>query len=391
MPCQLPIQWNGVTFSDFGTQSAVLTNAAGCDSTVTMTVHWAPPADSTVVHDTIVENQLPYHINGLTFNESGMQIATLTNQDGCDSIVTVHLFVHANVTAEADSVICDSELPLVWNGVTFTQSDTQSVVLLAHTGADSTLTMHLTVNPTSRTIFADTTCQGADYAGYGFTLSALETSTPGIRTLTRHHNNMFGCDSLVELILLVTPVITPSFYAEPDKALLSEAPYIQFTNTTDITDIAMMSYYWIWDFADGTTDTTTEYNNQHLYTQWGDFDVTLTLVVNDCSSEFFVPVIIEADLKFPNVITPNGDGINDVFAIEGLNIERKNRIVITDRWGKIMLSQDNYQTYFKDGVIYNPESGFGSADLSDGVYYYTFYYEGAVRTLQFNGSITVIH
>ena len=391
MPCQLPIQWNGVTFSDFGTQSAVLTNAAGCDSTVTMTVHWAPPADSTVVHDTIVENQLPYHINGLTFNESGMQIATLTNQDGCDSIVTVHLFVHANVTAEADSVICDSELPLVWNGVTFTQSDTQSVVLLAHTGADSTLTMHLTVNPTSRTIFADTTCQGADYAGYGFTLSALETSIPGIRTLTRHHNNMFGCDSLVELILLVTPIITPSFYAEPDKALLSEAPYIQFTNTTDITDIAMMSYYWIWDFADGTTDTTTEYNNQHLYTQWGDFDVTLTLVVNDCSSEFFVPVIIEADLKFPNVITPNGDGINDVFAIEGLNIERKNRIVITDRWGKIMLSQDNYQTYFKDGVIYNPESGFGSADLSDGVYYYTFYYEGAVRTLQFNGSITVIH
>lgn len=391
MPCQLPFVWNGVTFSDFGTQNAVLVNAAGCDSIVTMTMHWAPPADSTVVYDTIVENQLPYHINGLTFNGPGVQIATLTTQSGCDSIVTVHLYVHNNVTAEADSVICDNQLPLVWNGVTFTQSDTQSVVLTAYTGADSTLTMHLTVNPTSKTTFQDTTCQGADYANYGFTLSASETTIPGIRVLTRHHDNIFGCDSLVELTLLVTPVITPDFYAEPDKALLSEAPYIQFTNTTDITDIAMMSYYWVWDFDDGSTDTTSEYHNQHLYTQWGDFEVTLTLVVNDCSSSFSVPVIIEADLRFPNVITPNGDGSNDVFAIEGLNIERKNHIVITDRWGKVILSQDNYQTYFKDGVIYNPEGGFGSFDISDGVYYYTFYYEGAVRTLHFNGSITVIH
>lgn len=391
MPCQLPIVWNGVTFTTFGTQDAVLTNAAGCDSIVTMTVHWAPPADSTVVYDTIVENNLPYHINGLTFNGSGTQIATLTTQDGCDSIVTVHLFVHANVTSEADSVICDDALPLVWNGVTFTRTDTQSVVLTAHTGADSTLTMYLTVHPTSKTTFVDTTCQRSEYSGYGFTLSASETSISGIQVLTRHLNNHFGCDSLVELTLLVTPVITPDFYAEPDKALLSEAPYIQFINNTDITDIELMSHYWAWDFADGTTDTTLDVNNQHLYTQWGDFEVTLTLVVNDCPSEFSIPVIIEADLKFPNVITPNGDGINDVFAIEGLNIERKNRIVITDRWGKIMLSQDNYQTYFKDGTIYNPESGFGSADLSDGVYYYTFYYEGAVRTLQFNGSITVIH
>ena len=390
MPCQLPIVWNGVTFSTFGTHDAVLTNAAGCDSTVTMTVHWAPPADSTVVYDTIVENQLPYHTNGLTFNESGTQIATLTNQDGCDSIVTVHLHVHANVTAEADSVICDSELPLVWNGITFTQADTQSVVLIAHTGADSTLTMHLTVNPTNKTIFTDTTCQDANYEGYGFTLSSSETAIPGITELTRHHDNMYGCDSLVELHLLITPVITPNFYAEPDKALLSEAPYIQFTNTTDITDIQMMPYYWIWDFADGTTDTTTEYNNQHLYNQWGDYDVTLTLVVNDCSSSFSVPVVIEADLEFPNVITPNGDGINDVFAITGLSTERKNHIVITDRYGKVVLSQDNYQTYYKDGVTYNPETGFGSIDIPDGVYYFTFYYEGAVRTLQFNGSITVI-
>ena len=44
----------------------------------------------------------------------------------------------------------------------------------------------------------------------------------------------------------------------------------------------------------------------------------------------------------------------------------------------------------KDEQIYNAESGFGTKDISDGVYYYTFYYEGLVRTIKFNGSITVI-
>ena len=390
MPCQLPHTWNGATFTDYGTQTATLTNSFGCDSIITMTVHWAPPADSTTVYDTIVENQLPYHVNGLIFNEPGVQIATLHNQDGCDSIVTVHLFVHYNVTAEADSIICDNFLPFVWNGVTFTQSDTQTVVLTAHTGADSTLTMNLFVNPTSLTTFTDTTCQGNAYSNFGFTLSESETTTPGFTTLSRTETNIFGCDSIIELHLLITPVITPNFYAEPDKALLSENPNILFHNTTDITDIIGMYYYWIWDYDDGASDTTTEMLTEHLYTQWGDYTVTLTLIVNECESSISYPVIIEADLEFPNVITPNGDGINDVFAIKDLNPNRENRLVIVDRWGKTVFNQVNYQTYMREEQIYNAESGFGTGDLSAGVYYYTFYYEGVVRTLRFSGSITVI-
>ena len=44
----------------------------------------------------------------------------------------------------------------------------------------------------------------------------------------------------------------------------------------------------------------------------------------------------------------------------------------------------------KDDYVYNVDSGFGMGDVPDGVYYYTFYYEGVVRTLHFHGTITVI-
>lgn len=390
MPCQLPVSWNGVTFSDFGTQSITMNNIFGCDSIITMTIHWGPPADSTTVYDTIVENQLPYHINGLTFNGPGVQVATLTNHDGCDSVVTVHLFVHYNVLAEADSTICDNELPFLWNGVTFTQNDTQTVVLTSHTGADSTLTMRLFVNPTSLTVFTDTTCQHTSYNGFGFSLSESETTVPGVTTLYRTETNIFNCDSVIKLELLVTPVIIPDFFAEPDKAILTENPDIQFTNLTNIDDLSGMNYFWAWDFGDGTTDTTESLQTSHLYSQWGDFTVSLTLNVNECVSEYSIPVIIEAELVFPNVITPNGDGINDVFVIKDMNPERANRLVIVDRWGKTVFDQQNYQTYMKDEQIYNAEDGFGMGDLSAGVYFYTFFYEGSVRTVRFSGSITII-
>ena len=390
MPCQLPIVWNGVNFTDYGTHDAVYINAVGCDSIVTMVLHWAPPIDSTTVFDTIVENQLPYLINGLTFNGPGTQIATLTNMDGCDSIVTVHLHVFYNVTAEADSIICDNFLPLVWNGVTFTQSDTQTVVLTNMNGADSILTMRVTVLPTSHTTLFDTICQRNPYNNFDFVLSESETSTAGMTIFTRVLDNIFDCDSVIDLNLLITPDITPDFYADPDRAMLSENPNIQFINTTNISAIEQMNYYWIWDYGDDTQDTTTDYNSEHEYTQWGDYTVTLTLIVNGCESYFSSQVFIEADLVFPNVITPNGDGVNDVFIIKDMNPERNNRLYIADRWGKKVFDQTNYQTYMKDDIVYNAESGFGLGNLSEGVYFYTFYYEGAVRTLRFNGTITLL-
>ena len=102
-PSALPYSWNGLTFNAAGTQTAHLTNAIGCDSAASLTVT-SKATSSSSNSITINSIALPYSWNGLTFNAAGTQTAHLTNAAGCDSAATLTLQVNAasatlNVTA----------------------------------------------------------------------------------------------------------------------------------------------------------------------------------------------------------------------------------------------------------------------------------------------------
>ena len=127
--------------------------------------------------------------------------------------------------------------------------------------------------------------------------------------------------------------------------------------------------------------------------------VTFHVETGGCSDEVSHWVIIEDDLVFPNVITPNGDGLNDVFAIKNLNTNinpedpdeyRSNMLTIYDRWGKLVYQVDNYDTFMKDDQLFVGSVYFDGKNLSDGVYYYTFYYKGKIKITNYHGTITII-
>jgi len=61
---------------------------------------------------------------------------------------------------------------------------------------------------------------------------------------------------------------------------------------------------------------------------------------------------------FPNVITPNGDGLNDMFIINGINKFERNKIVVFNRWGDHVYESDNYQNNWM------------AEGLNPGTYYY---------------------
>lgn len=95
--------------------------------------------------------------------------------------------------------------------------------------------------------------------------------------------------------------------------------------------------------------------------QPGVYSVTVS---NECSSHTSSATISlkECGLKVPNVITPNGDGMNDVFVIEYGGVKEYD-IVITNRWGNILF-ESNDPTNVWDG------KNKGGQLVGSGTYFY---------------------
>lgn len=230
----------------------------------------------------------------------------------------------------------------------------------------------------------------------------FQLQDPGTYSLIVKMTSPDGCrDSLTMWnVISVNPQPIAEFEADPAISMMSEnGGVVNFINYADESMVTGNSGSFYWDFGDGTVDSTT-FAGPHTFTSWGDFNVTLHVESNSgCSSEIIHTVVIEQDLIFPNVITPNGDGINDVFAIENLNTNinpedpdgyRNNHLMIYDRWGKKVYDAKNYDTYANNGTIYPGNQVFDASGLQDGVYYYSFHYKGKAKTITFNGSITVL-
>ncbi len=79
--------WNSITYTSSGIYTYNTVNANGCDSVATLNLVINKPS-VTVKEITICNSQLPYTFNGLTFTQEGKQSIVLTNASGCDSLVT---------------------------------------------------------------------------------------------------------------------------------------------------------------------------------------------------------------------------------------------------------------------------------------------------------------
>ena len=146
---QAPFLWNRLNIDTTGSYTAILTNAVGCDSSATIDVTIYPSLSSTT-DSTVCDTELPLDWNGLTFNSTDIQSATLSSAiTGCDSIVTLNLTVLPTSTSITDTVVCDTELPFIWNGVNFSSAGQQVAVLQSMlTGCDSLASLNVIVNPT---------------------------------------------------------------------------------------------------------------------------------------------------------------------------------------------------------------------------------------------------
>ncbi|MFM7566367.1 MAG: gliding motility-associated C-terminal domain-containing protein, partial [Flavobacteriales bacterium] len=90
---------------------------------------------------------------------------------------------------------------------------------------------------------------------------------------------------------------------------------------------------------------------------------TLCLAIQDavgCVDTLCLPlIVVPAEVKTPNIITPNGDGKNDALAFQYLEFYPQNELKVLNRWGSVVFEQASYANTWEGG------------DLTEGVYFYT--------------------
>lgn len=190
--------WNGTMYTSSGTYTQILTNAAGCDSTVTLTLTINQPTANTV---SVTEcTSYTWSQNGMTYTTSGMYNDTIANAAGCDSVITLDLTIVQPTTSSVSATACTS---YTWaqNGTTYNASGAYTDTIPNASGCDSIITLNLTINqPTSATVTVSTCTPSYTWAQNGMTYTASGSYNDTIA-------NAAGCDSVVTLNLTITPFV----------------------------------------------------------------------------------------------------------------------------------------------------------------------------------------
>jgi gliding motility-associated-like protein len=94
------------------------------------------------------------------------------------------------------------------------------------------------------------------------------------------------------------------------------------------------------------------------------------------SASEVITVLPPCNVIIPNVITPNGDGVNDYFRIANIEHHPNTTVTLFDRWGRKVYENANYNNDWK------------ADHLSDGTY---FYVVDVPDDKKYSGFITVFH
>lgn len=241
---------DGVTYtSDNNTATWTLTNAAGCDSVVTLDLTIHQPNTGT---DVIEACDSYTWIDGVTYTESNnIATFTLTNVFGCDSVVTLNLTILESNAGIDEITACDT---YTWiDGQTYTQSNNTATFTLTNAaGCDSLVTLNLT-------ILESNTGSDVIEACDSYTWIDGQTYTQSNNTATHTLTNAAGCDSVVTLNLTI----------------------LESNTGTDVIE-ACDTYTWI----DGQTYTQSNNTATHTLTNSAGCDsvVTLNLTILESTS-----------------------------------------------------------------------------------------------------------
>lgn len=111
----------------------------------------------------------------------------------------------------------------------------------------------------------------------------------------------------------------------------------------------------------------------------GFYNLTITDACGATDYDTAEVIMQNCDLEIPNVMTPNGDGVNDFFVIGGLSAHPNTILKVFNRWGSMVFIDTDYSNDW-DG-----------AGLAAGVYFYVIQLTDGTVPSEYHGYLNIFY
>jgi gliding motility-associated-like protein len=307
----------------------------------------------------------------ITYSTPGNYVVndTIPNQCGGDSILNIDITILPSQESTINSTICFGDTIMV-NGTAYHSTNTTGIEKISNVGpynCDSTITVNLNVLPQKKSAISEVLCLNDSIVVNGVIYNSNNLSGTEIF----HNVGPYNCDSTVLINLSIyTSMVTT---VDPTGEVCTNEEVQITTNVKE----GKPPYSYLWTYGN-ITNTDILFNFIPLI----DGDDFVSLVIQDNCNEpeyLTLPFILNnCEIIIPNIITPNGDGVNDYFQIIGLNPNQNINIQVFNRWGTSVFEQDNYL------------NNWDAYSLPDGVYFYSLEITGTGESLNYSGPLTIL-
>ncbi|HEY1040436.1 MAG TPA: gliding motility-associated C-terminal domain-containing protein [Bacteroidia bacterium] len=274
--------------------------------------NWSGP--NTTVADTLLN---------YTASDPGVYIITVTNSNNCTAsasttVAATSTFPIADAGPATQTIACP--------GLTITLSPTQQQSNYSYSWTGP--------NNFSSTSFSPGTVSTDGY----YVLTATDLGT--------------GCSKKDSVKIVTNNFPVASFSADPQSG---NSPLdVHFTNNSSFATV------YTWNFGEGNNINLTG-NPEHIYLTDGSYHVMLVAGNGNpaCKDTSYLEIVVlpNSALIIPNIFSPNGDNINDVFQLKAIAVKELT-VDIYNRWGQHVLTFNGLT------------SSWSGKEYSEGTYYY---------------------
>jgi gliding motility-associated-like protein len=342
----------------------------------------------------ICEDQLPYRFKNALLRQAADTVITVGRDaapeaERCDSLFRLKLKVEIPQRTTIYKVVCSHNVFILpYSGRIIREGGIYKDTLRAQSGCDSIITTYtLPFYNSPIAVDRQTACHGETFRYK----NKIFTWQKPLAYDTLRGAATYGCDSISQIVVTFERAqgIDDAFTFQLDNLLdtvitVVKNDYISGNYKMTIKDSLEVGKTIISN-NDGTIRLRIPVN------PLSELTFSYQLCANNCPnfcSEALVTLkftrnaqVITGGGGEPIIITPNGDGLNDVLLFEGLDLFPNNNLTVVNRWGQ----QVYYAKPYKNDWAGTNQAG---QDLPDGTYFYSVNFELADRKVQW-GSITI--